>query len=135
MSQQQMGMQKKRPLGVTILAILAIIIGIFSIIGGIALIGLSVIGGIFGLAIPAGWGILYGVAALILGFISLVAGGGLLTLRMWAWWLLLIVGIAQIVIYGLGLNWVTVALWAIIVIYLILVRKAFVRGPAQPSMA
>jgi hypothetical protein len=118
--------QKKRPTGVTILAILALIGGIFGIIAGIGLLGLGAMG--------AGAGVVgAGAEAIILGLISLVIGVGELvfaigawTLKPWAWTLgVIILGIGIVLaiiqgaIYG---NWgsqvISIVINAILLYYL-----------------
>ncbi len=133
MTQQQGGMRRRRPLGVTILAILTILFGIFAVIGGIAIMGISVVGGLFGTTFPAAQAFLYGGLAFALGIVALIGGAGLWGLKRWAWWLVIIIGVIQIIYYGIFGNYITVALWAIIVIYLIAVRKAFMGAP-RPMM-
>lgn len=128
-----MGMRRRRPVGVTILAILTILFGILVVIGGIAVMGIAVVGGIFGTAFPAAQAFLYGGLAVALGIVALIGGAGLWGVKRWAWWLVIIIGVIQIIYYGIFADYITVALWAIVVIYLIAVRKAFMGAP-QPMM-
>ena len=71
-----MRMANRRPLGVTIIAILVAIGAIFEIIGGLAALAFFAPIGIF---------------ALIVGIISLLVAWGLWTLQPWAFWLVVIV--------------------------------------------
>lgn len=98
-----------RPMGVTILAILALIGGVFGVIGGLALIaGGALIGG----AIGGSEGVAFGGFAFVLGLITL--GGALLYLAFaygsWtakAWgWALGIIG----ALWGLATQAITVLL-------------------------
>ncbi len=134
MVQQQTGMRKRRPLGVTILAILIILFGIFAILEGLTAIGFKVFGVIFSVSVSPDLPIFYGILAIVLGIAALIVGGGLWGLQRWAWWLGVIVGVIQIIVYGSGLDYINLALWAIIVIYLIAVRKAFMGARGRPSM-
>ena len=80
-----------RPQGVTIIAILAFIGGIFAIVAGL---GLTVLGGILGGALAAsgegaggifgGLLAIFGIGTLGLGIAELVVGWGLWGLRPWA---------------------------------------------------
>ena len=73
---------QRRPLGVTIIAILVMIGAIFEIIGGIALLGHY--GGV-------------GIFAIIVGIISLFVAWGLWTLQSWAFWVVVIVEVIHLV--------------------------------------
>ncbi len=80
----QGSVQRERPLGVTILAVLAIIGGIFGLLGAIALLGLGAVatgvdGGLGGITL------LLGVAFLVLALLELAFGFGAWTLKPWAW--------------------------------------------------
>ena len=134
-------MPPKRPIGVTILAVLAILFGILSLIGGIALLGA---GALIAALAPqyagyAGLFVALGALVLLMGILAIVGAVGLLRLRMWAWWLMIVVGVlsivSSIVPYALapGLFGVPygIVLWLIIVIYLIVVRKSF--SKARPA--
>lgn len=79
----------QRPTGVTILAILAFIGGILSILAGLALVGL---GGVFAAA-GGGLAILFGIYALVWGALALWIGVGFWQLRpsAWRWGVILMV--------------------------------------------
>ena len=89
-------MQRDRPIGITIIAILMIISGIFFIIGGIGLTALSVLS----LAFLAG-----GIGSIILGIASLVVAWGLLKGAGWAWSITLIITIISIIANIASLFW------------------------------
>jgi uncharacterized membrane protein (DUF2068 family) len=74
----------QRPTGVTVMAILAFIGGIFGILGGLALVGF---GGIIAASGVAGGGLasVLGVLLLVYGVLALVLGYGFWTLQPWAW--------------------------------------------------
>ena len=135
-------MAPKRPVGVTILAVLTIIFGVIGLLVGI----LAVI--LFAAAatmLPAQYqgiaGILLALAALatILSLVAIISGVGLLRLRSWAWWLTIIVGILNIV-FSIGSYVVYpvvfpygIVLWIIIVAYLVVVRGHFGIGKPKPA--
>ncbi len=137
----------QRPLGVTILAILAAVAGILALCGSLALIGLGgVLGGVLGARANAGVGLFVGALGVILGVVTLVIAllelafaYGAWNLRPWAW----VLGIATEIIAGLfalirlfdgrgaaGGEVVNIAIAAIIVYYLLTpeVKKAFGRA-------
>jgi hypothetical protein len=75
-----------RPTGITILAVLAAIGGVLSILGGIALIGLGgVAGATTGQAALFGMGAIFGLILLASGIASLAFAYGAWTLQPWAW--------------------------------------------------
>jgi hypothetical protein len=138
--------QQQRPMGITILAILAFIGGIVGLCGGAGgILGGSLLGG---LAASAGAGqaagiggmlAIYSLILTILAVADLVFGFGAWTLKPWAWTLGLVlfgINIAFQVI-ALLLGWTTfggiiipVAIAAIIIYYLMTpeVKKAFGRA-------
>jgi len=134
-------MPPKRPIGVTILAVLGILFGIIALFGGIVLLGAAAL---IAAVAPqyagyAGLFVALGAIVLLTGILAIVASVGLLRLRMWAWWLMIIVAVLQIVsgiaqfalapgVFGVPYGAV---LWLIIVIYLIVVRKSF--SSARPA--
>src|SRR5205085_8869720 len=79
MQQEVTGTMRKRPLGITIIAILLFISAVIEIIGGIS----SVIG-----TTPTGTisDVLLGWFPLAMGVIELVLAWGLWTLKPWAYW-------------------------------------------------
>ncbi len=86
----------RRPLGITIIAILLFISAVIEIIGGIS----SVIG-----TTPTGTisDVLLGWFPLAMGVIELVLAWGLWTLKPWAYWGTLVVEIVNILIHFFGL--------------------------------
>ena len=83
-----------RPLGVTILCIL-------SWIGAIILIGLGAVGAIASIAIGSGLGLVLSLTILIIGILLFFVTFALWQLKMWAWWLVIILNVIQIVL-GIG---------------------------------
>ncbi len=120
-----------RPLGITVIAILAAIGGVFGIIGGLALVGLSgalaaATGTLFGLS-P----MLYGVLLIVLGAAQLYAAYGAWTLKGWAWtWLVVLMVISAVLNILPRLNILGLAIAAVVVFYLFTpdVKKAFGRA-------
>ena len=95
MQQEFTGTTRKRPLGITIIAILLFISAVIEIIGGLS----SVIG-----TRPTGTvsDVLLGWLPLVIGVIVLVLAWGLWTLKPWAYWGTLVVEIVNILIHFFG---------------------------------
>ena len=101
-----MSFERSRPLGVTILAVLAGISGILSLLGGMTLMALGpavssvmmeqgappVMGGFF-----SGMMVILGVVLLLLGILNLVVAWGYWTGQGWAWVLGVILGIVGVI--------------------------------------
>ncbi len=137
--------QQQRPTGVTILAVLALIGGIFGICGG----GLGVLGGSFLSALGAqagageatalgGMAVLSSIILLVIAVAEIGFGIGAWTLKPWAWMLGLILFGVNIVFALISLlaGWsafssvlVQVAISGVIIYYLMTpdVKKAFGR--------
>jgi len=135
---------QQRPMGVTILAILAAIGGVFGLLGSLALIGLGgvvggVVGGSSGLAL-GGLTVVSGLVLLVLSVAELAVAYGFWTLRPWAWLVGMVVAGLGIVFALLGVlsgGGITGAVLPIIIDAVIIyylntmdVRKAFGRGPS-----
>lgn len=115
-----MYMSNRRPLGVTIIAILIAIGGIFSIISGLQLLSF----------LPA-----YAFLYIILGALSLILAWGLWTLQSWAFWLAVVITVLNLIndiIYltrgAGGSTFVSLILHVAILAYLFMdqnVRSAF----------
>jgi uncharacterized membrane protein (DUF2068 family) len=73
---------RRRPLGITIIAIIVAIYGILSIIGGIALLGAS----------PTA-----AIIAIIIGVLQLILAWGLWTLQRWAFWATVIIEVLAVI--------------------------------------
>ena len=127
----------RRPIGVTILAILVILAGLFAVLVTLLLVLAAV------LLIPA-WGLLPVIVtgiAFLLAVLLLASGFGLLRLRPWAWWLAVIVLVLNLVftfsqlgIPGLGTlatgQMITIAIQVLVLLYLFAVRGSFRSQPA-----
>jgi hypothetical protein len=99
------GSAQARPTGITILAILALIGGVFSVLGGLALVGLGglaggMVGGAEGAAI-GGLAIISGLIALVSGVIGIAFAYGAWTLKPWGWLLGVAFAILSLVSSGL----------------------------------
>ena len=115
---------RTRPLGVTILAILTILVGIGLLLLGLLVIAVStfitVFAPMFGLPLIA-----IGGLVLLVGILLLVSGFGLLKLRMWAWWLAIISFVLAGVSSILSQSYVSAVIEVLLIVYLIVVRKHF----------
>ena len=121
-----------RPIGVTILAVLAIIVAILLFLGGAGSLVVTVVPGLTPEQVQLLQAL--GALSLLLGVLYLVGGIGLLRLTMWGWWLAVIASlvtvvsnISQVVINpGLVLGAVPGLILALIIlIYLFVVRGEF----------
>jgi hypothetical protein len=88
-----------RPTGITILAVLSAIGGIFAILGGLgAVVGGGFVGAVTGSGALGGMVTLIGLALLVLGVVELILAYGLWGLQPWAWQLGAILQVASVVI-------------------------------------
>ena len=76
----------QRPLGITVIAILAAISGVLSLCVALAVFGVSLVGGIFAPPVAAVGGVV-GVALGIGPILPLIFAYGAWLLKPWAWWL------------------------------------------------
>jgi uncharacterized membrane protein HdeD (DUF308 family) len=95
MRQEVMATRRKRPLGITIIAILLFISAIIEIIGGISSVAGTSLTGTTS-AVLLGW------FPLILGVVELLLAWGLWTLKPWAYWGTLLAEILIILVYFFG---------------------------------
>jgi hypothetical protein len=75
---------KERPLGVTVLAVLALVTGILSLVSGLALLGVGGLG-IFGAGATGGYVLALGALTFALAPVSLGLGYGFWAMKPWAW--------------------------------------------------
>jgi len=87
-----------RPIGVTIVAIILMVTGVFTLLLGLEGAGVTN----FGLAALAPNGGLYAPTVILSGILSLIAGFGLFTLQSWAWYLAVIVLVFRVVADAFG---------------------------------
>lgn len=93
--QQVTRMAGRRPLGITIIALLLFVSAVIEIIGGLtSVIGTPLTGGISD--------ILLGWFPLAMGVIELVLAWGLWTIKPWAYWGTLVVEVVNILIHFFG---------------------------------
>lgn len=133
MPMPMMAAPRKTPIGVAVLGVLTLLIGIGTLgIGALIALGSGVLaigGGPLGGALGAFGAVIGGVIA-IFGLIAILTGVGLIRLRGWAWWLTMIIGVLSL-LGGLASGlWPLAAIWLLIVVYLIVVKKEF---GAQPG--
>jgi len=112
-----------RPIGVSFIAIITILEGIvFLGVGGIV----ALAGGV----VDEFWIAAVGVLVLIFGLIFIALGSGLWNLRSWAWWLTIIFEIFGIIgtlilTLAIGAAFVLTVISAIVLVYLLTVKKYF----------
>jgi len=120
--------KSKRPTGVTVLAVLDILGGIFGIVAGPLVFGVNALG----------------VLSLILGIVSLVTAIGFLGGRGWAWTLGIAVSVINIIVtigesaigYSSYSSSIVTIIFAIIIIYYLMrphVKAFFGKGPAMAA--
>jgi len=136
-----------RPLGISVLGGLVLLASAIVFLIGVAsfFVGLAFLfpgtGPVSGTSL-----ILNGLLYVVIGAVLGIAGGGLLRLRAWAWWLAIIAslfGLAylgynayQDSLAGESLTWtalLTIVVVGVIFVYLLTTHRAF-RRPAMPTM-
>jgi hypothetical protein len=88
-----------RPIGVTVVAVVMMVLGVFTLLLGLEGAGITN----FGLKQLAPQGGLYSNTVIISGILTLIAAFGLFTLARWAWYLAVIVLIIRVVADVFGL--------------------------------
>jgi hypothetical protein len=131
-----------RPIGVTVLGVLVVLAAIVIGLAGLAGVFLSFASLLPGVNLPGSALIVGGILYLILGFILLVAGVGLLGLRIWAWWVATVTAIVATAWQAYGIytalnsvhpaavpwtSWVALVFTLLVAIYLIAVHHSFHR--------
>ena len=89
-------MPYQRPTGVTILAVLQLIGGILSVLGGIGLLFAGATATPDGPGANSGVATVFGFGLIVSGTIGLIAGYGLFTLKGWGWLLAVIFSILNV---------------------------------------
>jgi hypothetical protein len=131
-------------MGITILAILAIIGGVFALIGALLLFiaGAAIAAGTVATGstqLTAGTAFTAGAVALVLGVLDIVWGIGALRLSPWAWMLGIALGVLNILSSALNLvlgrtlgagDYISIVIAVLIIVYLFTprVRQAFGRA-------
>jgi hypothetical protein len=135
-------MQQQRPLGITILGILAIIGGVLGFFGSLAIIFagsvVATAGAATGTATSGAFYSLLGILFLVFSIGDIAVGIGFLTLKQWAWTLgvgLQVVGIVIDILFitqgsSVGSEVINILLSAVIIYYLLRpeVKAAFGRA-------
>lgn len=131
-----------RPRGVTVLGALVVLAAIVIGLAGLAGVFLSFASLLPGVNLPGSALILGGILYLILAFILLVAGAGLLALRIWAWWVATVTAIVAAGWQAYGIyhastavpavavpwtSWVSLGFTVLVAIYLLAVHHSFHR--------
>lgn len=112
----------ERPTGVTILSVLAFIVGIFGALGGLLVVAAGTAAAAYGFGIEGGLAVVIGALVLIVGLLWLAVGWGLWNINKWGYQLAMILAIIGIIlalpgIAGAGI--VTIIINGIIIYYLI----------------
>ncbi len=118
--------QQQRPAGVSVLAILSFVSGVFWIIGGLVLVAIFVsVGGVNLRGIAALLTICSGLF-IVIGLIEFIIGWGLWTLQGWAWTVSVILAIIGLINFPIG-----TIISIIILIYLFKpeIKVVFGKGP------
>jgi len=117
----------KRPLGITILAILLYLEGFFTVIRGLVFTGTVTIDLFHNPSWIAGYELLLGFFFILLGIGIMGVGTGLWRLKKSAWLLSIIfTGVSLIIVAaGLPTTWLSFGVYLIVLIYLLGVRKYF----------
>jgi hypothetical protein len=130
----------QRPIGITLLAILAILGGIIGLCGGCVLMGFGSIAGPIGALFGGGQlgaqALLAGISWSLGAILFLAAGFGMLSLQPWSWWLGLIGAVWSLAssLWGItqGGSWCLalpgLLLPALVVIYLLTPKVRFAFG-------
>lgn len=137
----------RRPLGVAILGGLVLLGAIVLAIAGLAGMFLSFASLLPGSPVPGFSLFLWGLLFFGLSIPLFAAGGGLLAMRLWAWWLAFIVSLGTLIWSGYGLyrtatadepleltSLISVTFVAVIFVYLLTVHGAF-RPRVTPAQA
>ena len=138
--------QATRPTGVTILAVLALIGGIFGLLAGVTLLfGGALLGGMVGGSQGVALGsmaLIFGILGLAIAIAELAFAYGAWTLKPWAWALGIIAAIANLLLIvvsaviggdimsALMSSIISIAIWAVVLYYLTTapVKTAFGRA-------
>ncbi len=129
-----------RPLGVTILGVLVILVAIFVGLLALLLIAAGLAGAALGAGVLGSFVFISGLVFLIIAIILGLSGSGLLKLRPWAWWLAAIVIFLDLAWTGYGIfrggvdtgSIFTALILLVLFVYMLSVRKYF-RPGAYPA--
>jgi hypothetical protein len=93
----------KRPVGVVIIGILAIIGAVLGILGALAIIGVGGLAAGAGAGVVGGGTIVIGVIYLIISVLLLIFAISFLSLKPWAWW-------GMLVMLGISIVWAIIGM-------------------------
>jgi hypothetical protein len=132
--------ESARPFGVSAIALIVALYGIFTALLGLLELTTGITSGIWGTSRGAGFEFLGWPAGLIIGAAYIAAGVGLWNLRRWAWWLASLGGIVGFVLAALGYvlaagSVIGMFIWGGLLAYLFVVRGNFgvMHGVPQAS--
>ncbi len=120
--------QRARSFVLAILAVLTSLLGVFSLLGGLAVFLLASVTAYIGFLFPTGITAVVGLVLLSVGALEIAGGLGVWRLQSWAWWLLVAQNAAGLVIGFLLETWVVIAASGVLLVYLFDVRKGFTTG-------
>lgn len=127
-----------RPLGVTILGVLVIIVAVLVALDALLLIAGGIAATVVGAGLLGSFVFVSGLIFLIIAIVLGLAGSGLLKLRPWAWWLAAIVIFLDLAWTGYGIfrgdlstgSIFTALVLLVLFVYMLAVRKYFQPGAA-----
>ncbi|MFX0198895.1 MAG: hypothetical protein ACFFCW_22470 [Candidatus Hodarchaeota archaeon] len=111
----------ERPAGVTILAVLAFIVGIFGTLSGLLVVAVGTAAAVYGFGVVGALGAVLGALVLIIGLLWLVVGWGFWNLKKWGYQVAMILAIIGIILALLdiaGFGIIIIIIDAIIIYYL-----------------
>lgn len=118
---------EKRPLGITILAILVYVVGIIVLVRGLIFLGLIAVT----LLTTPLWGVgnelILGIGWIFLALIVMAVGSGLWYMKKWSWFATTALAVIGLIISALGLTatWLTFGAFLVLTIYLLFALKYF----------
>src|SRR6266480_1234378 len=125
---------RRRPGGVTLVAVLVCIQGIFRVLVAVFFLFGALLGGWALTTSSVVVGVIAGIFAVIVGLLTLFFAWGLWTLKRWAYWATVILMVIDLlngiieIIQGRWTNWISLILAVVILIYFLAdshVREAF----------
>ncbi len=127
-----------RPIGVTILGVLVILVAIIVGLGALLILAGALAGAVLGAALFASVAFIIGLITLIFAIILGLSGSGLLKLRPWAWWLATFVIFVELAVSAYNVYRDTTSVVSIftalvvlvLFVYMLTVRKYFKPGAA-----
>lgn len=118
---------EKRPIGITLLAILVYIVGIITLVRGLIFLGVIAVT----LLTTPLWGVgnelILGIGWIFLALIVMAVGSGLWYMKKWSWFATTVLSVIGLIISALGLTatWLTFASFLVLTIYLLYALKYF----------